>query len=203
VLLAGCAPALRSAVPPAALPATDDPALTVTAEAAWYAARGPTPEALARALTRATPYRDPEGAPFHAGTDWTLRWGWATEARAAGCQIVSPRVHVDLTLTLPLWRPPPEPDPDLAAAWQRYTAALWEHELGHVDRAVGAADALLHQLRALPAGPDCLAAERAARALAADAVELLREEQRVYDAATGHGSTQGASFPAPPPPTLQ
>jgi len=188
---------LRGGLPIASLAAEHSPEITLRGDARLYTVRGGTTSAIERSLDRRAIWTAPSdpGTTWHAGTTWWFRAAWSRTPGVAGCALRDPRLEVRVDVTLPLWKAPRHPDEAAARAFEAYTRALWEHELGHVDRALDTADDLLADLAALPVGPDCTAVDRQADALLQRHLDDLQLEQQVYDDATNHGATQGARFP--------
>ncbi len=99
-----------------------------------------------------------------------------------------------MATTLPRWTPSPEASPALRRDWTRFEAALARHEARHRQIAVAWAGRVRGSLEGLTA-PTCVDAEAEARRR----VDILRieadAEHRRYDAETGHGLTEGATWP--------
>ena len=83
--------------------------------------------------------------------------------------------------------PQPDPTPADRTAWDRYLAALMVHEAGHVAYTYDRRSDVLAAIRSAT----CATADRAARA----ALAAIDAYHIAYDRETGHGATQGASFP--------
>lgn len=193
----GCAAVLQGGLPISSLAAEHSPEIRLRGEARLYTVRGATTGAIERSLDRRAIWSAP-GAPdttWHAGTTWWFEAAWSRRPSDTGCALRDPRLEVRVDVTVPVWHAPRHPDEAAAKAFEAYTRALWEHELGHVDRALDTADDLLADLAALPMGPDCTAVDRQADALLQRHLADLQLEQQVYDDATNHGATQGARFP--------
>lgn len=118
-------------------------------------------------------------------TTWAVDWTWLGH-RTEPCVVVSPDVHVDVTVALPRWSPPAGTDPALIAEWGTYTTALARHEQGHVDLVYDVARDSADGLAGVP----CIDAHAASAGLLTD----LRQVQAAYDVETRHGRTQGADF---------
>lgn len=135
------------------------------------------------------------GGSFVGETRSPMRWHWRTESTGAGgCSIRDATVSVNAQITLPRWTPPPDTEPGLATEWKRFIAALETHEAGHKDISAKAGREIVTRLRGLSGL--CSQINSRATDLARAIVERASEEQKVYDAATRHGLTQGTSFGA-------
>jgi predicted secreted Zn-dependent protease len=196
--LGGCAVRLHAGLPVAQLAAEhaqDDPAVTWRGHTRFYVVRGATISAIRGSLDRSTVWVDPKGGAFDAGTTWWYSWRWANDRDEIACRATSPTLEVKLEMVLPMWRQARRADPATIDAWERYAASLWQHELGHVDRAVATAADLMQTLREATPAPDCAALGRQIDSALRGQLAALELEQDSYDAATDHGATQGAIFP--------
>jgi predicted secreted Zn-dependent protease len=119
-----------------------------------------------------------------------------TETSAAGCALVDVVVDLDVTVTLPRWRRPPGAPRALRRSWDRFLAALSRHEAEHRRIAVENAEAL-HAAVAGLRRPTCAAVTEAARRRVARHQTEAAAAHRRFDAETGHGRTEGATWPAP------
>lgn len=135
------------------------------------------------------------GQRFDARTEWNVHWRFDFEQIAEGCRATRTRVDADVVVTLPHWRQPAQAEADLVGRWERYLAALDNHEDGH--RAIGfaAADEIQATLADLPPGPTCAQAEQRANRAGYDIVARHNRRDEQYDKETNHGATQGARFP--------
>jgi len=133
-----------------------------------------------------------ENAYFAARTDWYVTWTYDYSSSADGCTIASPAVSLRLRFVVPAWRAPKEPRDDVVKEWNRFFAALWRHERGHVGFAIRAAREIDRSLADLRAASDCDELEARADAWGERTVRRFRSKERAYDEATAHGQTEGA-----------
>ena len=186
VLVAACASAPRNPVLDK-YPAGVNGRTTVL----YYDVHGRTFEELRADMHRLGPKID--GNSYVGETRSPMRWTWRTESiGVASCSIREVSVVVNAQITLPRWTPPPDTEPGLAAEWKRFIAALETHEAGHKDISAKAAHEIIEKLRGI-AGP-CSGISTRANDLARVIVARASEEQKVYDATTRHGLTQGTAF---------
>lgn len=104
---------------------------------------------------------------LRAHVHYTIQWSFSG----------APRTDISIVYTYPLWEPGGMPPRALVNEWNRYIAALQVHEQGHRDIGISIAN------RIIRSGSDS----------AAD--EIFRntaQQDELYDADTGHGSSQGA-----------
>jgi predicted secreted Zn-dependent protease len=83
-----------------------------------------------------------------------------SEATDLGCALITLRVQIDVTITLPEWSSSRRPR-RLGRRLERAYQALYEHEQQHRDQAIESAVALRERLLAQPATPDCRLLQRA------------------------------------------
>jgi len=118
---------------------------------------------------------DPNDDTFVAAlTNWYVAWNYRFSSSAAGCEIASPSVSVRFGFVVPEWKAPKQRSADVVEEWNRFFAALWRHERGHVRLALGAAREIEQFLAAIGAASDCNTLEARAN-LGASAPEGPRE----------------------------
>jgi predicted secreted Zn-dependent protease len=195
VALSACATRVIG-VPPSSLAERDlrDASISLAFDYAPYRVRGTSEDAIRRSLDRRSTYQDGQGQTWDGGTTWQFRWSWDTEL-VDGCRITRPQLSGSVTVTVPALIVPRRADGAAVDRFTGYLDALWQHELGHVERAERGARTLIDTLASLPPQPTCAQAHAAAKAAGAAAMKALDVEQRIYDRDTQHGATQGASFP--------
>ena len=156
-----------------------------------YVVRGASRAQLARQVGRGV--LDPNDDTFVAAlTNWYVAWNYRFSSSAAGCEIASPSVSVRFGFVVPEWKAPKERSADVVEEWNRFFAALWRHERGHVRLALGAAREIERFLAALGAASDCNTLEARANLGGQRVLRKVRARQRAYDETTVHGQTEGA-----------
>jgi uncharacterized protein DUF922 len=123
-----------------------------------------------------------------------MRWSWRTESANGTCSIRDVSVTVNAQITLPRWTPPADTEPGLATEWNRFIAALETHEAGHKDISAKAGSEIVTRLRGLSGL--CSQINTRAGDVARMIVDKAGDDQKIYDAATRHGLTQGTAFGA-------
>jgi predicted secreted Zn-dependent protease len=174
--------------PPVQVIVIPAPALPGTAEApiVYYDVQGTDIASLLAALNaRST----------HGQTAWKLGYDYRTRFDKVRCSIESLSTKLELSMTLPRWSPPPGTAPELVARWERYVAALKEHENGHLEHARDLERAIRPALLAVPPAPDCDALDAAVRARYNELFDQVKARDAEYDARTRDGAEQGAVFP--------
>jgi predicted secreted Zn-dependent protease len=127
-------------------------------------------------------------------TRWSMSWTFGMSADDTGCAVSRATVDLGIRMTLPRWNTPPGASPQLIARWNRYIAALRNHEDGHRSRAETAADELRRAFFRERAA-DCALLEKRLDALANALLAALRERQAAYDRETQFGQKQGVRRP--------
>jgi predicted secreted Zn-dependent protease len=133
------------------------------------------------------------GRPFAGRTNWNLSYQYQSRMQADACTVESVTIKLELSMTMPRWSPPSGAPAELVGRWERFNSALRVHEDGHVSGARNLESAARRALLALSAA-NCGALDAAMRARFDQILEQGRAYDRDYDAQTGHGKTQGATF---------
>lgn len=169
-----------------------DPAVTETV--LYYDVSGLTADDIRASMNR----RRPEGTRTRFGdgrTEWRLTWSHEYSLGANQCRLLSSKVTLAVTTTLPRWARPALASPELVTHWERYLRALTLHEAGHAENGRDALRALTGRLREMSTFEDCDSLEAAIVKAGKETVAFYSGADAAYDARTSHGLSQGASFP--------
>lgn len=158
-----------------------------------YAVSGATPEEIRVIMNRQRP-PDKNGRRLDAFTDWKVRWEVRHSSTGEQCTLTSFKTTVDVVTTLPRWFGN-RADTALAQRWDRYLGALEEHEKGHAQIGIRAAEVIQTELSKLPPHATCPDLQHAIESRTKVILDDAREEEADYDRRTRHGATQGAVFP--------
>jgi len=161
----------------------------------YYPIAGNTASELRAQMNTLGPRDRRKDRTFDARTDWSVSWAFRRAMLNGRCTIRGVNTQVAITYTLPQWKTPDDVDRSLLTDWNRYFVALQHHEDGHKANGVGAGQEVLQVLRELPDASSCQELDTAAQAAAQAVIRDHNQKDLSYDAATGHGSTQGAIFP--------
>jgi predicted secreted Zn-dependent protease len=132
---------------------------------------------------------------FAAQTKWDLRWSVRYKEEGASCRLQAATVEYYAVVTLPaLVSEAALSDADVAR-WYRFADALEAHEMSHVEREIAGAEALRQSLLLLEPMPDCQAMALRITELGEAAKVAIRLSDDAFDAETGHGALEGATFP--------
>ncbi|MDX1532072.1 MAG: DUF922 domain-containing protein, partial [Rhodothermales bacterium] len=164
----------------------------VITEEEFYDVEGATAEALAGTLLARGPRVG--GKRFFGKTEWEVMAEYRWVERATGCAIEDLDVYALVTVRLPRWQDPHAAPPTLRQQWSRFISALERHERRHRDLAEEAAHAIRWRLVSVRART-CDAIEAAAQREVQHVLDSYERRQRQYDEHTGHGQTQGATWP--------
>jgi predicted secreted Zn-dependent protease len=159
-----------------------------------YDVRGTTLDTLRAEVFSRGPLDRSSRQRFAGWTDWEINWRYEFAEVPESCRLQQVSAEAHVVYTLPRWVDEAKATPSLRVAWTRFSDALTEHERGHGEIARKLAKRVEAEMRAIPPQPTCAELERRINALGAEIVDN-DEEQVAYDRRTGHGETQGASFP--------
>lgn len=154
----------------------------------YYPVDGADAQAVRRAIDVIRPTDAHDGTRVDALSEWDVRWSWPRRPRG-GCNLRAARLRYRATVRMPQLAPTARLTVAEQIDWDRYIAALARHEAGHVRYSYDHRGDILAAIRRAT----CPTADRAARA----ALAKLDAYHIAYDRETGHGASQGASFPAP------
>jgi predicted secreted Zn-dependent protease len=114
-----------------------------------------------------------------------------------GCRVGELHVRLNLSVTLPEWRPRAPPADGVRIPVLRMLTGLAVHEAGHRRHALAAARTIERAISELPSAPDCALARRAIDRIYRRESMRFRLRDQHYDTVTGHGRTQGAQLDVP------
>lgn len=156
---------------------------------AYYPVDVKSDQLLLPQLLAASPVRE-DGRTFVANTTWDVQWTfeWKTDANGV-CRITDSSTRLEVVIVLPSLSNASEQQ---MAVFDRYIAALRQHELNHYKLAATAARKIDGGLKDLPAISSCKALEEYANSMSRRIVEVFNEKSRQYDVDTNHGQTEGA-----------
>ncbi|HET7296610.1 MAG TPA: DUF922 domain-containing protein [Gemmatimonadales bacterium] len=193
VLIAACSHGPREvpvpAPPPAPPAAPAAPPITITGREQFYDIDGASAGALRDQIHRLGP-KDETGESRDALTVWNLEWTYRDAPGTDSCATRDVRITLDVTITLPRWKPPATAPASLSETWRTYVEHVRLHEGGHrtiAERNARALFAALGPLRAATCDALHSLVSRTAEEIVADG----RARNRAYDVQTKHGQTQG------------
>lgn len=131
-----------------------------------------------------------QGHRFNASTEYFVRWNIQYQQNEAGCKVTDARVMLFITQLLPEWQNYSSATPDAKRDWDVYFDRLKQHELGHVNHGLQAADEVEAMFSTLPVMASCAQLESAAKEKTDAIVEKYKKDDVDYDAVNNHGMTQ-------------
>src|SRR5436190_1186411 len=117
-------------VPDSAALARAAPRAAITAREQYYDIDGSSAGALRNQISRLGP-KDESGKSQDALTVWSIEWGYGTAQRDDSCVLRDVKVTLNVSVTLPRWKPPATATADVRKKWQAYLTAVRLHEAGH------------------------------------------------------------------------
>lgn len=157
-----------------------------------YQVQGRSANDLLQAMLRQGP--NWEGRRYFGLTTSRMRYEYLMRTVATGCDLYDIKVFVDVTMTLPRWRPPTGTPYALERSWRQFERNLRFHEEGHKRLIEEEAEIIRRTLDAVRT-PGCDTVGRVAQMQIEQVRGAYAELHHSYDARTQHGRTQGALWP--------
>ncbi len=166
----------------------------VSVETKYYPIYGATADMLRKEMNTKSSIRQ-SGKTYDAYTYWYVSWRFNWNTKNGQCHITTVSSTVDVKFTLPKWVNCNDSDSTLKNKWDRYYSALIDHENGHKDFAVNAANEVEEKLLKLTSSSSCPLLEERANALGTKIINKHIALEMKYDKSTNHGMNNGAKFP--------
>ena len=157
----------------------------------YYEIEGETADDLLSEMVRKGPQRS--NRKYFALTEALPQLSFKTLQSNDGCRLINIEVHTAIVVTLPT-RINVSDNSEMQAKWKVFEIALQNHEGWHVASAKAAGRQIFESLSAI-VEPDCLLAKNRARVLSEEIQKDFASKNEAYDRTTGHGRSQGASWP--------
>src|SRR2546422_10841816 len=165
---------------------------SIVASEQYYDIDGSSAGALRNQINRLGP-KDESGESKDALTVWSIESAYTGAQRGDSCVLRDVKVTLDVTVTLPRWKPPATATAQLVRTWQAYLTAVRLHEAGHrtiAERNAREVMAALTTLRGTNCNKLLGDASNTVERIVADG----RARNRAYDVQTQHGQTQGVEL---------
>jgi predicted secreted Zn-dependent protease len=160
----------------------------------YYNVSGDTADEIWTDIITKSPVRQ-QGKQHVAYTKWQVNWKFWWLDNGDTCEISKVETSLDITYTLPkLEQSSFIPDP-LLSRWQSYYSALIEHEHGHRDFGIRAAEEIENEIAAMGARNSCKQLEHDANKIGEHVIRKYSLIEKNYDQSTSHGLSTGAVFP--------
>jgi len=160
----------------------------------YYQVDGNTAEDIWNDIITKSPVKE-NGKQHVAYTRWNVNWKFWWYDHGSSCEIDKVTTKLDITYTLPRLKQSDSIPQSLTAHWEKYYAALFEHEQGHKDLGVKAALEIENKLLNMGSRRSCEQLELDANNMAKDVVDKYSRLEKQYDRSTNHGLNTGAVFP--------
>lgn len=160
----------------------------------YYQADGNTAEDIWADIIAKSPVKE-NGNQHVAYTRWNVNWKFWWYDHGSSCKIDKVTTKLDVAYTLPRLKQSASIPQSVTARWEKYYAALLDHEKGHKALGVKAAIEIEHQLSNMGSRRNCEQLERDANKMARSVIDKYSRLEKEYDRSTNHGLNTGAVFP--------
>lgn len=155
----------------------------------YYTAQGDDNKTLREVLNSVTPITE-NNRRYHGYTKWYVKWRYRWHKQADGrCKITSVNTSITGDILLPKLE---NANAQQTERFNRYIAALREHELGHYNLGKEAGIKIDDYISTMPEMSSCAELEQTANDFGYQTLDEYRAIEKQYDADTQHGKTQGA-----------
>jgi predicted secreted Zn-dependent protease len=160
----------------------------------YYTVEGETGEDIWADILAKSPVQQ-NGKQFAAHTRWNVSWQfwWLDQGSSCGISKVTSRLEV--TYTLPRLKKTSSMPDSVITRWDKYYAALFDHELGHKDLGSRAAAEIENQVLNMGTRSSCEQLESDANEIGKNVIAKYSRIEKDYDRTTNHGLNTGAVFP--------
>jgi predicted secreted Zn-dependent protease len=176
------------------LPMTVTAAPDISITNIYYNVSGETADEIWTDIITKTPVRQ-HGKLHVAYTKWHVNWRFWWLDEGDTCKISKVDTRLDIIYTLPRLEQSSFIPDTLLSRWQNYYSALFEHEQGHRDFGIRAAEEIENDIAAMGARPSCKQLEHDANEIGERVVRKYSLIEKDYDQSTNHGLSTGAVFP--------
>jgi len=121
----------------------------------WFPIRGTSSAQMRASMQETAPYSAERQSKVWGQCRWWLEWDFKHQAAPSGCRIGAFTITLNARMKLPKWVDSSHGGAELRARWETFEKRLRQHEDGHKDNGIKAANDLARRLRALPEYPDC------------------------------------------------
>ena len=147
------AKAIDTPAPAAAAAASEVQVTETTVE--WFTIRGTSSAEMRASMSETAPYSAERQSRVWGQCKWWLQWDFKHHATPAGCRIGAFTITLNSRMKLPKWVDSANGGAELRARWETFEKRLRQHEDGHKNNGIKAANDLARRLRALPEHADC------------------------------------------------
>ncbi len=174
------------------LAVTAHAAPTVSVVKEYYSVSGNSVAEIRRNLNKETPVRIGDNR-YDAYTSWHVSWNYRFTNNQSLCDISHISTHVKIKYILP--KLISTLSSGLHTKWNNYYTALLQHEKGHSNFALQAAQEIEDKLATVAPHKTCSELEATANTIGYQIIDKYVQLEKAYDINTQHGATEGAYFP--------
>ena len=121
----------------------------------WFTIRGTTSEQMRASMLQTAPYSEKRKSHVWGQCNWRLAWDSKSQPGPTGCRVLEFTVTLSARMKLPKWADAGQAERALRERWETFEKRLRQHEDGHKNNGVKAANDLARRIKALPEYPDC------------------------------------------------
>jgi predicted secreted Zn-dependent protease len=159
----------------------------------YYQVDGSTAEDIWADILAKSPVKE-NGKQHVAYTRWDVSWKFWWYDHGSSCEISKVTTRLDVAYTLPRLKQSASIPQSVTAHWEKYYAALLDHEQGHKALGVKAAIEIEHQLLNMGPRRNCEQLELDANKMARNVIDKYSQLEKEYDRSTNHGLNTGAVY---------
>ena len=160
----------------------------------YYMVEGETAEDIWTDVLAKTPVHQ-NGKRYAAHTKWKVNWRFWWQENGNSCEITRVTTGLEVTYTLPRLKQTSSMPDTVVAHWDKYYAALFDHELGHKDLGSRAATEIENKILNMAPRDSCERLESDANEIGKSMISKYSRIEKDYDHTTNHGLNAGAVFP--------
>ena len=159
-----------------------------------YMVGGKTAEEIWTDVLAKTPVHQ-NGKRYAAHTKWNVSWQFWWLDNGNSCEISKVTTGLEVTYTLPRLKQTSSIPDSVLAQWDKYYAALFDHELGHRNLGSKAAIEIENEIYNMAPRNSCEQLESDANKIGKGVIAKYSRIDKDYDRTTNHGLNTGAVFP--------
>lgn len=130
---------------------------------------------------------------FAGETRWSVEWSFRFNQGASHCSCTSVRTATKIVTTLPRWISAAHASQETRERWTKFFVALGQHEAGHAQIGIAAANEVGKIIAAVPPQSDCDQLTKRINESAERVLDEYRRREREYDRVTDHGRRPSGS----------
>lgn len=170
----------------------DDGEVHIADNVQYYEVHGRTERDILNGMMRHGPVWN--GERYFGLTRTDVRYTYWKTPYATRCDLTDIQVYLEVTTTLPRWQARAGIPYQLERAWRTFDYSLRRHEQGHKQLAIEEAEMIKRTLAGLRTS-SCDQIDAQARSQSSRIRATYQNMHEEYDRRTGHGRTQGATWP--------